>query len=70
MSKQMDSAEVDRVVCEERAAGHSVGWVLACPQCGMVGTPRMFEMSLASECFCPKCGAAFVFEPDGDEDED
>jgi hypothetical protein len=32
---------------------------ITCPYCGFVGSLDDFNMSLADECFCPKC-------PEGD----
>lgn len=71
MKTKINLSEVERVCREERAAGRTVGYVMVCPRegCGFHGTPRMFDESLASECWCPKCGTTFLNEPD-EESED
>jgi transcription initiation factor IIE alpha subunit len=62
--------EADRVTREEHAAGHTVGWIIVCPHCGHHGTPRQFDESCASECFCPKCDGQFEFQPEDEDGED
>lgn len=44
---------------------------VTCPNCGHTGDEEEFEISLADECFCPKCEAEFLVEQeeDGDADE-
>ncbi len=43
---------------------------LTCPYCGFQGGETEFGMSLADECFCPKCGEDFLLGHDDDEDDE
>ena len=41
---------------------------ITCPECGEKGDPNHFAMSLADECFCPKCDCEFMLAHDDEED--
>ncbi len=41
--------------------------LLECPYCKYRGVVTEFEVSLADECFCPKCDGEFLLR---EEDED
>jgi hypothetical protein len=45
---------------------------LTCPYCEYVGPDTEFDVSLADECFCPKCGREFMvcFDDEGDEEDE
>jgi len=45
------------------------GWEIGCPECEFRGSSEDFDCSCAGECFCPKCGCKFLFEPKDYEEE-
>jgi hypothetical protein len=54
-----------------RGKGNGVAvWIVTCPCCGHRGPLGEFDCSLADECWCPKCDAAFMFGLGGDEDDE
>jgi Zn finger protein HypA/HybF involved in hydrogenase expression len=48
----------------------SPAWTITCPQCGHVGDDETFEMSLADECFCPRCNERFEIDTSFPDDDD
>jgi DNA-directed RNA polymerase subunit RPC12/RpoP len=49
----------------------AVTWIVTCPHCGHKGdSDKDFEISVADECFCPKCGERFELESVEDEDDE